>query len=225
MDIYKLKEFNPKYRALEATRDIKEGELIMKSQPIAHAVLSSMRMRICSHCLRERKELSRCSQCKVMFYCGKQCQTKDWGIHKQECKSYEAIANKKFKVTAEFVLLSRCYLTAQKDKEIEQQLSQFLELPEVQPEELRQHYAEMATVFTENFGVEKNAETMGKLIRLAGVISINAFTIQDYLFNHAGIAIALYSPANLLNHSCNPNAVQIFNGKELNVVSLRPIPK
>ena len=160
MNNYKLKEFNPKYRALEAARDIKEGELIMKCQPIAHAVLSSMRMRICSHCLRERKELSRCSQCKVMFYCDKQCQVRDWSFHKQECKSYEAITNKKFKVTAEFVLLSRCYLMAQKDKEVEQQLSRFLELPEVQPEELRQYYAEMATVFIENFGVDKNAEAM-----------------------------------------------------------------
>ena len=64
---------------------------------------------------------------------------------------------------------------------------------------------------------------MGKLIRLCGIIGINTFTVQDYLFNHAGIAIGLYSPANFANHSCNPNSVQIFNGKELNIVALRDI--
>lgn len=82
MDIYKLKEFNPKYRAIEAARNIKEGELIMKCHPIAHAVISSMRTKICSFCLKEQEEQLRCSQCKVMFYCNKQCQQKDWSFHK-----------------------------------------------------------------------------------------------------------------------------------------------
>lgn len=71
----------------------------------------------------------------------------------------------------------------------------------------------MATVFLENFGIPRETETMAKLIKLCGIISINTFTIQDYLFNHAGIAIGLYFPANYINHSCNPNSVQIFNGK------------
>lgn len=64
---------------------------------------------------------------------------------------------------------------------------------------------------------------MSKLIRLSAIISINTFTIQDYLFNHAGIAIGMYSPANFINHSCNPNSVQVFNGKELNIIALRDI--
>jgi hypothetical protein len=64
---------------------------------------------------------------------------------------------------------------------------------------------------------------MSYLIKLLGIISINTFTIQDYLFNHSGIAIALYSPANFINHSCNPNCVQVFNGKQLNIIALRNI--
>ena len=64
---------------------------------------------------------------------------------------------------------------------------------------------------------------MSYLISLLGIISINTFTIQDYLFNHSGIAIGLYSPANFINHSCNPNSVQVFNGKQLNIIALRNI--
>ena len=27
----------------------------------------------------------RCSKCKKVFYCGKECQARDWPIHKKEC--------------------------------------------------------------------------------------------------------------------------------------------
>ncbi len=27
----------------------------------------------------------RCSKCRKVFYCGKECQARDWPIHKKEC--------------------------------------------------------------------------------------------------------------------------------------------
>ncbi len=61
---------------------------------------------------------------------------------------------------------------------------------------------------------------MSLLLSLANKIAVNAFTIQDYLFNQDGIALGLYYPANFINHSCGPNAVQIFDGKKLSIVAL-----
>lgn len=66
---------------------------------------------------------------------------------------------------------------------------------------------------------------MSLLITLANKISVNAFTIQDYLFNHDGIAIGLYHPANYFNHSCSPNAVQVFDGRTLKIIALESIEK
>lgn len=53
-----------------------------------------------------------------MFYCNKECQLLDWTIHKLECKGYEAVTNKKFKLTSEFILLTRVYLATKNDTSV-----------------------------------------------------------------------------------------------------------
>jgi SET and MYND domain-containing protein len=81
----------------------------------------------------------------------------------------------------------------------------------------------MAVCIVENIQLEKSAEVLALLFKLANIISVNAFTIQDYLFNYEGIAIGLYHPANYINHSCSPNAVQLFDGKTLKIIALQDI--
>jgi hypothetical protein len=39
---------------------------------------------ICSVC-KARGKCSRCARCRVTWYCGKNCQTKDWPQHKTYC--------------------------------------------------------------------------------------------------------------------------------------------
>ena len=36
-----------------------------------------------------------CSSCKYVHYCGKDCQKKDWDIHKTECKKFAAANSSK----------------------------------------------------------------------------------------------------------------------------------
>ena len=40
----------------------------------------------CSHCATESSTLHRCSRCKFVAYCGRECQAKDWDFHKELCK-------------------------------------------------------------------------------------------------------------------------------------------
>ena len=40
----------------------------------------------CNVCQQEEGELLRCSRCKKVYYCGQECQKKDWAEHKQTCK-------------------------------------------------------------------------------------------------------------------------------------------
>jgi hypothetical protein len=98
-----------------------------------------------------------------------------------------------------------------------------LDLEDYQPQERAEHFRAMAVCIVENFELEKSVDNIGLLNRLAHVISINAFTVQDYLFNYDGIAIGLYYPANYINHSCDPNAVQIFDGAKLRILALEDI--
>lgn len=166
----------------------------------------------------------RCGACATLFYCSKDCQKADWKLHKQECKVYSQLTKeKKFKVTAEFVLLARCYLQLREDKGFSEKVLEMLDVQDFLPEEKSEHFRSMAVCLVENFGLEKSAEMLALLFKLASIISVNAFTIQDYLFNYEGIAIGLYHPANFINHSCRPNAVQLFDGKTLRIIALQDI--
>ena len=64
---------------------------------------------------------------------------------------------------------------------------------------------------------------MSKLIKQQSTISLNSFTIQDYLNNENGIGLGLYWPANFINHHCHSNCTQIYDGKYLKIIANRPI--
>ena len=41
----------------------------------------------CANCYKESEtELLRCGKCRRVFYCSKECQLKDWKLHKKMCK-------------------------------------------------------------------------------------------------------------------------------------------
>lgn len=61
------------------------------------------------------------------------------------------------------------------------------------------------------------------MFSIANRISINTFTLQDPLYNFDGIAIGIYYPANLLNHDCQANCTQIFDGRTLKILANKPI--
>jgi hypothetical protein len=84
-----------------ATRAFTAGEVVMRSAPFATLLLptdaSSLR---CSFCFTSKSELAsastpssmlRCGGCKSVYYCGKQCQRRDWhdNRHKAECAFFK----------------------------------------------------------------------------------------------------------------------------------------
>lgn len=40
----------------------------------------------CGFCLDGTKSRKKCGRCKAKYYCSLECQRKDWGEHKKECK-------------------------------------------------------------------------------------------------------------------------------------------
>ena len=53
-------------------------------------------------------------------------------------------------------------------------------------------------------------------------ISCNSFTITNAELNTVGIGI--YQTASLLNHSCDPNCVALFDGRDITIRAIKPIP-
>ena len=60
-------------------------------------------------------------------------------------------------------------------------------------------------------------------MRQLNIVSVNAFTVQDLFFTSDGVAVAVYWPANYLNHACNANCTQVFDGRYLKVIGNQPI--
>ena len=58
--------------------------------------------------------------------------------------------------------------------------------------------------------------------RLFCRISCNSFTITNAELNTVGIGI--YQTASLLNHSCDPNCVALFDGRDITIRAIKPIP-
>ncbi|WWC72282.1 uncharacterized protein I206_106244 [Kwoniella pini CBS 10737] len=99
-------------RGLIAKKSIKPGTVIFKIQPIISTLQNQYFQTICHGCFltleekniyqsKNEKEmldnngklkLNRCSKCKVLHYCSKECQISDWSLHKYEC-----LALQKFK--------------------------------------------------------------------------------------------------------------------------------
>ena len=70
-DIEKYSPLEPKYRSMEETLN----------SPITPANQCGF----CDGKPEAGKNLLRCSRCKVVRYCGRDCQSKDWKFHKKGC--------------------------------------------------------------------------------------------------------------------------------------------
>lgn len=77
----KLEPCHISQRRLIATKEIKAGEIIFKSNPIA---IAAAKANYCSYCTNP-KASSICSKCKAVHYCAKECQRGDWKLHKDLC--------------------------------------------------------------------------------------------------------------------------------------------
>ena len=67
---------------------LKAGHVIMRNFPMATQLFANNRDGFCSYCLTTKPSLLRCSQCKMVWYCSKECQRLDWkksGGHFLEC--------------------------------------------------------------------------------------------------------------------------------------------
>ncbi|WWC95096.1 hypothetical protein V866_001948 [Kwoniella sp. B9012] len=96
-------------RGLITKRLIKAGTIILKTPPSISALQNQHFQRVCHGCYLTMKErniascknekeryekkmrgelkikLNRCSGCKVLHYCSRECQLSDWPTHKHEC--------------------------------------------------------------------------------------------------------------------------------------------
>lgn len=82
-------------RGIRSTLNIAAGVEILKETPLVKTLTNAKHRGVrCDYCFSDPEKLFKCSKCKFVWYCGKNCQSSDWKIHKQECKCLIKVAPK-----------------------------------------------------------------------------------------------------------------------------------
>nr|CAD7264665.1 unnamed protein product [Timema shepardi] len=99
---------------------------------------------------------------------------------------------------------------------------QFSDYSNVKQDKLRmEHLTALSVVLTEFIG-ESNMPNSAELMAMYGRMSVNSFNILDPEMLSVGTGI--YLGASIIDHSCDPNAVAVFQGTTIFIRTLRDIP-
>ncbi|XP_052755151.1 SET domain-containing protein SmydA-8 [Galleria mellonella] len=221
-------------RHMIATRDIKQGEMILKEKP---AVIGP-RMTCTPHCLACGKKLEpakleggfdfyKCSLCNWPM-CGPQCEKAD--VHKPECK---IMSDRKYrcaikyeqsdKAEAAYCVITplRVLLTKNSNPlqfENLMSLESHLEDKKDTPLYLVLR-ANLVTFIVQVLGMEFDEET---ILKAASILDTNAFDVRST--DGTKRSRAIYVTASMMNHSCKPNTRHIFLDDDYKIAVIATVP-
>ncbi|XP_067149430.1 histone-lysine N-methyltransferase SMYD3 isoform X2 [Apteryx mantelli] len=212
---------------LRCLRRLRPGELLFRAEPFAYVVTKEQLGGVCERCLRRNEHLHRCSQCKVAKYCGKSCQKEAWQDHKQECKCLKSIKpnfppdSVRLAGRIVFKLLRPSVCLSEKLYSFSDLQSNTEQLSEEMKEGLR-HLAQTLQLYLK--AEIQDASQLPPAIDFFQIftkVTCNCFTISNGEMQDVGVG--LYPSMSLLNHSCDPNCVIVFEGYQLLLRSIQEI--
>jgi SET and MYND domain-containing protein len=224
---FSLQHTEDKGRLLASNKDRRPGELLLRCAPYTFVLLEKYYQQRCHHCFVEKPKLLRCSKCKLVYYCSSECQKASWSLHKYECENTQRVAP--HKPTPTMLLLCRLLWRARLEKEGKLPLDPdntfddvgFLNSHAHDNESKRIDFVPQA-VITQKFLGEKIQLDVNHIVDYLFKFSCNNFNISDGEMRPIGIG--LYPVAALINHSCAPNSVAVFEGTTVSIRALQHIP-
>ncbi|XP_017980929.1 PREDICTED: histone-lysine N-methyltransferase ASHR1 [Theobroma cacao] len=225
-----IKTILPKRRCLFATRDFIPGEVIMREEPYVCIPTSSNPL--CQQCFKSDGALSKCASCNIVWYCGVECQRLDWKLHKLECRAISRLEEKwQELVTPEIRLLVKLFIRRklQRDKQVipTTPIDNFNLVEAMIDHQYKMEmkklvaYAMKAEIVTRM--LQQPDLDLDKAVNNFCKVSCNANAIVDIAMEPLGIG--LYPVMSIINHSCLPNAILVFEGKLAVLRALVPVEK
>ncbi|KAK4493190.1 hypothetical protein RD792_017953 [Penstemon davidsonii] len=235
-----------KGRCLFTSRDFSPGEVIISENPyvsVPNKNKESPQWK-CEWCF-SLANLKKCSACHVVWYCSSKCQKSDWKLHRVECQALSKVDKERVKsLTPSIRLMVKLYLRRKLENEkvgshvltfflcymfpstatenyknVEALVSHISDVDEKQ----LVLYAQMANLVNlilqwpdSEINIKEVAENFSKL-------ACNAHTICDSELRPLGTG--LYPVISIINHSCLPNSVLVFEGRLAVVRAVEHIPK
>ncbi|XP_022768227.1 histone-lysine N-methyltransferase ASHR1 isoform X2 [Durio zibethinus] len=219
-----------KGRSLFATKDFYPGEIIISQEPFVCVPNNSLTESRCDGCF-SKSNLKKCSACQVVWYCGSTCQKLEWKLHRLECQALAKLNKERRKsVTPTIRMMVKLYLRRKLQNEnvipvtaidnynlVEALVSHMSDIDEKQ----LVLYAQMANLVKlilerPDIDIKEIAENFSKF-------ACNAHSICDSELRPLGTG--LYPVVSIINHSCLPNAVLVFEGRLAVVRAVQHIPK
>ncbi|XP_054165108.1 N-lysine methyltransferase SMYD2-B-like [Oppia nitens] len=194
--------------------------------------INSELRQVCDHCLAKSDGLKRCSICKHMYYCDRNCQRNDWQFgHRYECQIFKNHYQKLVDEHNLAKLLLRMYLNIKADPLIVykkydtvggQQQRCFADLMSHREDILRHSFKVSVIQDIHNrislCGVELPVDD---LVNLFGKYTINSY---DMVTNNVRqsrhvCGSGLFIGASVLDHSCAPNVYVKSDGNRLQLIA------
>ncbi|XP_048226875.1 histone-lysine N-methyltransferase ASHR1 isoform X2 [Ricinus communis] len=219
-----------KGRSLVTTKDFNPGEVIISQEPYVCVPNNSATESRCDRCFSS-SNVKKCSACQVAWYCGSSCQKLEWKLHRIECEALSKLDKDRRKyVTPSIRLMVRLLIRRklQSEKIISSTATDNYDLVEALVAHMKDIdekqlvlYAQMANLVNlilrwPDVNIKEIAENFSKL-------ACNAHTICDSELRPLGTG--LYPVVSIINHSCLPNAVLVFDGRLAVVHTVQHIPK
>jgi len=215
-----------KGRGLRSTADVQSGEELLAEKPLVYTLTNKeSRGSRCDFCFADAEPLLHCARCKSVRYCNQQCQKGDWSVHKHECKCLIEARQQPLDIIhlVSRILFKCCGKDNDKNAEFKAVIENLASNKELITNDRKEQFFTFIVVLQDYLGACKSIkledfDVYGLFCR----ISCNSFTITNAELNTLGIGI--YETASLINHSCDPNCVALFNGRDITIRSIRPIP-
>ncbi|CAA0364667.1 unnamed protein product [Arabidopsis thaliana] len=219
-----------KGRSLFTARDFRPGEVILSQKPYICVPNNTSSESRCDGCFKTNN-LKKCSACQVVWYCGSSCQKSEWKLHRHECKALTRLEKEKRKfVTPTIRLMVRLYIKRNLQNEkvlpitttdnyslVEALVSHMSEIDEKQ----MLLYAQMANLV--NLILQFPSVDLREIAENFSKFSCNAHSICDSELRPQGIG--LFPLVSIINHSCSPNAVLVFEEQMAVVRAIDSISK
>ncbi|GAA5944964.1 SET and MYND domain-containing protein [Sporobolomyces koalae] len=242
-------------RGIVTTARALPGSTLIATSPLISVLDNRNLSRRCSACFRtsddtrDHKPLLQCSLCHTIQYCTSSCQTRDWTLHKFECKAWRTIAtaakangrhkrdpNRLFVPDTPVRALARLLWKSQLEgnatfmKEFESLESH---RDKLSPDEQTKYY-DLSIAVATCVGQEtllKTCRDSAALFDLLSRFTSNSFSLTSPT-DLTNIGVSISPLTALINHSCDPNAVVVFptfplssstNSRTMRVVAIRTI--
>ncbi|RIB04301.1 hypothetical protein C2G38_692201 [Gigaspora rosea] len=204
-------------RGIYAMQKISPGDLIIQDAPYAAVVDDTNLSVVCSGCFSKGGRLSCCSSCNVIHYCSEECKRKDLLYHQHECNSFVRL---KRTPPTSIRLICRILMHRMNDPSSFEDIENLQSNRTMFKQEQIETFAQMSMVVRECISQDALLSA-SEMLDLFCRLTENSFSILDGEMIAFGVGI--YPNASLLNHSCRPNCVVIFENSKLMVRCIEQI--